>query len=101
MAQAAELSGIVSIVFCGITMARYALPNLTDNGLKLMNRLYHTLSHTFENSAFLFIGIGFVAIDLPWKQMGPGLFAFAFLALHSARYCNIKVISYLVNKPRK
>lgn len=30
------MSGIVSIVFCGIAMARYALPNLSENGVKVL-----------------------------------------------------------------
>lgn len=32
IAEAVGFSGIVSIVFCGIAMARYALPNLSENG---------------------------------------------------------------------
>ena len=59
-----SLSGIVSIIFCGITMTRYALPNLSENGLRLMNKLYHTLSYTFENTVFLFIGIGVVSMNV-------------------------------------
>lgn len=29
------LSGIVSLMFCGIAMTRYALPNLSENGNKV------------------------------------------------------------------
>jgi hypothetical protein len=29
------MSGIVGIMFCGIAMARYALPNLSENGFKV------------------------------------------------------------------
>ena len=29
------MSGIVSITFCGIAMARYASPNLSENGIKV------------------------------------------------------------------
>jgi len=30
------MSGIVSIIFCGISMARYAIPNLGPDGKKLI-----------------------------------------------------------------
>lgn len=36
IAEALGFSGIVSIVFCGLAMARYALPNLSDNGKLVM-----------------------------------------------------------------
>ena len=34
IAQGLEMSGIVSIIFCGISMARYAIPNLSPSGKK-------------------------------------------------------------------
>lgn len=75
------MSGIVGIMFCGIAMARYALPNLSENGLKvnitknnkiiilfqIMKKLYHTLAYNFENIVFIFIGIGFFGFDLAYK----------------------------------
>lgn len=67
IAEGLDMSGIVSIIFCGISMARYALPNLSDNGMKLLNRFYHIVAYNFENLVFLFIGIGMVGFDLAWK----------------------------------
>lgn len=34
---------------------------------KIMKKLYHTLAHNFENSVFLFIGIGFFGFELSFK----------------------------------
>ena len=62
-----KLSGILSIMACGITMARYALPNITSTGKKINERFYHTLAYNFENLVFLFIGIGIVSFNLYWK----------------------------------
>ena len=62
-----SLSGIVSIVFCGIAMARYSLPNVTEAGKRVNKRLYHTVAYICENLVFVFIGVGIVAFDLPWK----------------------------------
>ena len=61
------MSGIVSIMFCGIAMARYALVNVDPTTEKLNKRLYHTLAYSCENLVFLFIGIGFVSFELAWK----------------------------------
>lgn len=36
IAEALEFSGIVSIIFCGISMARYAIPNLSKSGRKVL-----------------------------------------------------------------
>lgn len=36
IAETLKLSGIVSIIFCGITMARYTLPNVSEHG-KVIN----------------------------------------------------------------
>ena len=54
-------------MFCGISMARYALPNVSENSAKVNNRLYHTLAYNCENLVFIFLGIGFVCFDLAWK----------------------------------
>jgi solute carrier family 9 (sodium/hydrogen exchanger), member 8 len=35
IAESISLSGIVSIVFCGITMARYTLRNVSANSKKM------------------------------------------------------------------
>lgn len=67
IAEGLGMSGIVSIIFCGISMARYALPNLSESGMKLLNKFYHIVAYNFENLVFLFIGIGMVGFDLAWK----------------------------------
>lgn len=38
ISQAVGYSGIVSIVFCGIVMAKYALPNLSESGKEVINK---------------------------------------------------------------
>ena len=70
------LSGIICIMFCGISMAKYSLPNLSEPGkkvkskfnvylklLKLTKKLYSTLGSAFENMVFLFIGLGFFSFS--------------------------------------
>ena len=61
-----NLSGIVTIIFCGISMTRYALPNVTAFHEKLNNKFYHTIAHSCENIIFIFIGLGIVSLELAW-----------------------------------
>ncbi len=35
VAEGLKMSGIVSILFCGITMAKYTLPNVSESGRKV------------------------------------------------------------------
>ncbi|EAS03124.2 transporter, monovalent cation:proton antiporter-2 (CPA2) family protein (macronuclear) [Tetrahymena thermophila SB210] len=100
IAEVLKLSGIVSIMFCGIAMARYALPNVSENSRKVNKKLYNTLAYTFENLVFIFIGIGLVSFDLAWKEMGASLFILGFLIINLARYFNIEIITYMLNRYR-
>jgi len=59
-----ELSGIVSIMACGISLVRYAYPNVTEISRNSNKKLYHVLAYNSENIVFLFIGIGIVSFDL-------------------------------------
>ncbi|KRX09063.1 hypothetical protein PPERSA_01950 [Pseudocohnilembus persalinus] len=95
------MSGIVSIMFCGISMARYALMNVDPQTRRLNKKLYHTLSYSFENLVFLFIGIGFVSFDLAWKECGFTLIFAMFAVIMLSRYINIGLISFILNKNRK
>lgn len=61
-----KLSGIVCIMFCGIAMGRYALPNLSSHGHHLMHLFYHGLGYTFESLTFIFIGIVFMTYGLAY-----------------------------------
>lgn len=67
------MSGIVSIMFCGISMARYTIPNTNDNSKKEFTKFYEIIAHIFENSVFIFIGIGLLGFDLPWQKTGIGI----------------------------
>ncbi|CAD8124125.1 unnamed protein product [Paramecium sonneborni] len=100
ISEAVGFSGIVSIVFCGIVMAKYALPNLSESGNQLLNKFYHILSYNFENLVFLFIGIGMVGYDLAWNEMGIILAISIIFIVILARFINIKINSFILNRYR-
>ncbi|CAD8118443.1 unnamed protein product [Paramecium sonneborni] len=101
ISEAVGFSGIVSIVFCGIVMAKYALPNLSESGKELLNKFYHILSYNFENLVFLFIGIGMVGYDLAWSEMGIILGISIIIIVVFARLINIKINSFILNRYRQ
>ena len=57
MAEILSLSGIVSIMFCGISMAHYAMENITTESKENIREIYHTIASNCESLAFIFIGV--------------------------------------------
>jgi NhaP-type Na+/H+ or K+/H+ antiporter len=47
-AESFELSGIVSIMFCGIAMAQYSLPNMSAQAKTNIKQVLHTVAENFE-----------------------------------------------------
>lgn len=58
------------------------------------------MSYNFENLVFLFIGIGVVGYDLAWNEMGIVLAISSILIVIVARFINIKIVSFILNRYR-
>ena len=100
IAESFDYSGIISILFCGITISRYAVHNLNRRNYKLMMKLCLTISETFETFAFLVIGVSLFGFTYSSVNIGyPQLMA-NFLFLIISRFFNIQTVSYIVNKMR-
>ncbi len=41
------MSGIVSILFCGLTLVKYTLPLVSENGKKTNQKIYSNLAYHF------------------------------------------------------
>ena len=52
------LSGIVAIIFCGVSMAHYGRSNLSSSSEVTIHNMYHAVGSFCENLIFVFIGIG-------------------------------------------
>jgi len=94
-------SGIVSIMFCGIAISKYAFYNVGTTSKKMHSQLYHTLAYVSENIVFLFIGIGAITFDLAWKEMGFFLLFLSFIVILVARGANIYGITWILNRYRR
>jgi NhaP-type Na+/H+ or K+/H+ antiporter len=57
MAEALQLSGIVSILFCGIVMAHYTTHNLHPRTEIFSRRFFKTLAFGSESFVFIYMGL--------------------------------------------
>lgn len=98
MTDGLGLSGIVSIMFCGIVMAKYARPNLsrtTDDRVSSFFRIIATLAEIF---VFIYIGAALFLQRQAWdNSLTWSFIAFCLLALAVSRLANVYPNIALVN----
>lgn len=100
IADGLGLSGIVAILTNGIFLNMYAIPNISRGSRKVLKIAYETIAYAAETLVFVFLGIGVFAFDHPTKEVGAGAIALTILILNFARFCNIAIVSCLVNGTR-
>ena len=100
VASGLELSGIVAILTNGIFLNQYCTPNITRASKKVIKIAIETLAYSAETMVFLFLGVGVFAFDHPYEQMGIGTFVLAMINLNLARFLNISIVTWLVNRSR-
>lgn len=85
-AEALELSGIVSILFCGIVMATYARPNLSQAAVPLTRDLFEALAKGAETFVFVYLGMAVLTFPIfshtVWKLAVCTMVACLFGRLH-------------------
>lgn len=60
------MNGSVSILFCGIFMARYTTPNLSPMTKTMIKKGYSVISDAAHNLVFIFLGMGLFSFNLPY-----------------------------------
>ncbi|CAF0728913.1 unnamed protein product [Didymodactylos carnosus] len=58
LAELLHLSGIMSILVCGLTMSHYTHQNLSQNGKKSIQTLFRTIAFLAETCVFAYLGLG-------------------------------------------
>ncbi|CAD7673548.1 unnamed protein product [Nyctereutes procyonoides] len=98
-AEAAGLTGIVAVLFCGVTQAHYTYNNLSLDSKMRTKQLFEFMNFLAENVIFCYMGLALFTFQ---NHIFNALFILgAFLAIFVARACNIYPLSFLLNLGRK
>jgi NhaP-type Na+/H+ or K+/H+ antiporter len=95
LAEIMHLSGIVTILFTGITANRYVVPNLSPITKVNADMLFRLLSHLAETSIFLELGLSVFGLIGNWNWSFIG---WSLLACLVGRALNVYPIAFLFNK---
>ena len=99
LAEIAQTSGIVSILFCGIFQAHYTFHNLSEESKLRTRQLFELLNFLLENFIFSYIGVSMFTFS--HHKFHFGFIFGAFFAILVARAANIYPLSALLNLGRK
>ncbi|KDE02738.1 hypothetical protein, variant [Microbotryum lychnidis-dioicae p1A1 Lamole] len=93
--NAVTMSGIVSLLFCGITLKHYAYHNMSHRTQRTSRYMFGSLAQLSENFIFIYLGLSlFTQTQLVYKPMFILVTAFAVCI---ARYCAVFPISKGIN----
>lgn len=91
----AHMSGIVSLLFCGITLKHYAYYNMSRRTQIATKYIFQFLAQLSENFIFIYLGLSlFTEVELVFK---PLLIIVAFVLICVARWCAVFPLSRLLN----
>jgi sodium/hydrogen exchanger 8 len=97
VAEVLHLSGIVTILFCGISARRYAEPNLSREVSRLADGFFHVFAHLAETAIFLELGLSVFGLQ-SHGNFYPKFISWAMLACLLGRAANIYPIAMLYNQ---
>ncbi|KAG0331659.1 monovalent cation:H+ antiporter, CPA1 (nhx1) [Podila humilis] len=90
-----HLSGIVSLLFCGITLKHYAYESMSLRSKRTTKSLFQVLAQLSENFIFIYLGLTlFTEMDLDYK---PLFIMFTFIFICISRYSAVFPLSSLIN----
>ncbi|CEH15062.1 monovalent inorganic cation transporter [Ceraceosorus bombacis] len=89
------MGGIVSLLFCGITLKHYAYHNMSRRTQRATRYIFQTLSSLSENFIFIYLGLSLFTQDtLVYK---PLFIVVTVAAVVASRYCAVFPLAALVN----
>lgn len=91
----AHMSGIVSLLFCGITLKHYAYFNMSRRTQIATKYIFQLLAQLSENFIFIYLGLSlFTEVELVFK---PLLIIISFILICVARWLAVFPLSRLLN----
>eukprot|EP01100_Stratorugosa_tubuloviscum_P015900 TRINITY_DN966_c0_g3_i1.p1 TRINITY_DN966_c0_g3~~TRINITY_DN966_c0_g3_i1.p1 ORF type:complete len:497 (+),score=184.85 TRINITY_DN966_c0_g3_i1:162-1652(+) len=101
IADLSHLSGIASLLFCGIVNAHYCSYNLSKEAKTCANEIFKVLSIICENVIYLYIGV--TAFSIPYKYTSKDLItlSWAFFFVIMARIFTTLVLTFIYNLTQK
>ncbi|XP_032410744.1 sodium/hydrogen exchanger 6a [Xiphophorus hellerii] len=98
LAEACGFTGVVAVLFCGITQAHYTFNNLSPESQDRTKQLFELLNFLAEN--FIFSYMGLTLFTFQNHVFNPMFIVGAFLAVFVGRAANIYPLSLLLNLGR-
>ncbi|KAM4738682.1 sodium/hydrogen exchanger 7 [Anableps anableps] len=99
LAEACGFTGVVAVLFCGITQAHYTYNNLSEESTKRTKQLFEVLHFLAENFIFSYMGLALFTFQ---KHIFSPIFIIgAFMAIFIGRALNIYPLSFLLNLGRR
>uniref|UniRef100_A0A672FKN5 Sodium/hydrogen exchanger n=1 Tax=Salarias fasciatus TaxID=181472 RepID=A0A672FKN5_SALFA len=99
LAEACGFTGVVAVLFCGITQAHYTFNNLSPESQDRTKQLFELLNFLAEN--FIFSYMGLTLFSFQSHVFNPLFIIGAFVAVFLGRAANIYPLSFLLNLGRK
>ncbi|XP_060886137.1 sodium/hydrogen exchanger 7 isoform X2 [Labrus mixtus] len=99
MAEACGFTGVVAVLFCGITQAHYTYNNLSEESNKRTKQLFEVLHFLAENFIFSYMGLALFTFQN--HIFSPIFIIGAFTAIFIGRAFNIYPLSFLLNLGRR
>ncbi|KAI8090020.1 Sodium/hydrogen exchanger family-domain-containing protein [Halteromyces radiatus] len=93
--NAAQMSGIVTLLFTGITLKHYAYDNMSLRTKRATRYVFQILSQLSENFIFIYLGVNlFTQTELDYK---PIFIMMTTVFICVARYLSVAPISFIIN----
>uniref|UniRef100_A0A8C6LBG7 Sodium/hydrogen exchanger n=1 Tax=Nothobranchius furzeri TaxID=105023 RepID=A0A8C6LBG7_NOTFU len=99
LAEACGFTGVVAVLFCGMTQAHYTFNNLSPESQDRTKQLFELLNFLAENFIFSYMGLTLFSFQ---SHVFNLLFIIgAFVAIFLGRAANIYPLSFLLNLSRR
>ncbi|KAJ1926489.1 monovalent cation:H+ antiporter, CPA1 (nhx1) [Tieghemiomyces parasiticus] len=90
-----QMSGIVSLLFCGIALKHYAFQNMSTGTQHTIHDMFHVLAQLSENFIFIYLGITlFTNLEAMYK---PVFIIYMILVIIISRFVSVFPLSRLLN----